>query len=79
MLVALWAISDTATEQLMSRFYEHLVAGESAGESHHQAMKWMRNKGYTKVSEWVPFMLIEDDITFDFGSEGKFYLEKVIC
>ena len=63
----------------MSRFYEHLVAGESAGESHHQAMKWMRNNGYTKVSEWVPFMLIEDDITFDFGSEGKFYLEKVIC
>ena len=59
--------------------YEHLVAGESAGESHHQAMKWMRNNGYTKVSEWVPFMLIGDDITFDFGSEGKFYLEKVIC
>ena len=79
MLVALWAISDTATEQLMSRFYEHLVAGEIAGESHHQAMKWMRNNGYTKVSEWVPFILIEDDITFDFGSEGKFYLEKVIC
>ena len=79
MLVALWAISDTATEQLMSRFYEHLVVGEIAGESHHQAMKWMRNNGYTKVSEWVPFMLIGDDITFDFGSEGKFYLEKVIC
>ena len=63
----------------MSRFYEHLVTGEIAGESHHQAMKWMRNNGYTKVSEWVPFMLIGDDITFDFGSEGKFYLEKVIC
>ena len=42
-LVALWAISDTATEQLMQRFYEHLVGGESASESLHQAMKWMRN------------------------------------
>ena len=29
-LVALWAISDIATEQLMCRFYEHLVSGESA-------------------------------------------------
>ena len=66
MLVALWAISDTATEQLMSRFYEHLVS-------------FVRNNGYSKVSEWVPFMLIGDDITFDFGSKGKFYLEKVIC
>ena len=33
MLVALWALEDSATEQLMSRFYEHLVRGESASES----------------------------------------------
>ena len=52
-LVALWAIEDTATEQLMSRFYEHLVCGESASESLHQAMKWMRNNGFTKVWEIV--------------------------
>ena len=77
-LVALWAISDTATEQLMQRFYEHLVGGESASESLHQAMKWMRNNGYTKVSEWAPFMLIGDDVTFDFGNKGKFYLERVV-
>ncbi|CAH3162003.1 unnamed protein product [Pocillopora meandrina] len=41
-LVALWAIPDSATEKLMSRFYEHLIEGESASESLHQAMKWMR-------------------------------------
>ena len=42
-LVALWTIEDTATERLMSRFYEHLVVGESASESLHlQAVKWMR-------------------------------------
>ena len=29
-LVALWAIRDDATEQLMRHFYEHLVCGESA-------------------------------------------------
>ncbi len=66
-LVALWAIEDRATEQLMRRFYEHLVRGESASESLHEAMKWMRGNGFTKVSEWAPFMLIGDDVTFKFG------------
>ena len=68
-LVALWAIEDTATEQLMRRFYEHLVGGESASESLHQAMKWMRNNGFTKLSQWAPFMLIGDNVTFDFHKE----------
>ena len=65
-LVALWAISDTATEQIMNCFYEHLVRGESASESLQQPMKWMRNNGFTKVSEWAPFVLIGDDITLEF-------------
>ena len=32
-----------------------------------------------ECEEWVPSVLIGDDITFDSGSEGKFYLEKVVC
>ena len=70
-LVASWAIEDTATEQLMSRFYEHLTGGESASESLHQAMKWMRNNDFTKPSQWAPFMLVGDDVTFDFKIQGK--------
>ena len=66
-LVALWAISDKATEQLMCRFYEHLVRGESASESLHQAMKWMRGNGFDHVCDWAPFLLIGDNVTFDFG------------
>ena len=65
-LVALWAIEDKATEQFMRRFYEHLVRGESASESLHQAMKWMRENGFPEVREWAPFMLIGDNVTFDF-------------
>ena len=65
-LVPLWAIEDTATEQLMRRFYEHLVDGESASESLHQAMKWMRNNGFTMVSQWAPFVLIGDNVSFEF-------------
>ena len=65
-LVALWAIEDKATEQLMGRFYEHLVRGESASESLHQAMKWMRENGFPEVRQWAPFMLIGDNVTFYF-------------
>ena len=68
-LVALWAIEDTATEQLMSRFYEHLVGGESASESLHHAMKWLRSNGFPKVCQWAPFMLIGDNVTFDFKTQ----------
>ena len=67
-LVALWAISDRATEQLMCHFYTHL-RGESASESLRQAMKWMRGNGFSKVCEWAPFMLIGDDVTFEFGKQ----------
>ena len=69
-LVALWALDDTATEQFMSRFYEHLVGGKSASESLHEAIKWMRSNGFTKVTEWAPFMLIGDNVTFDFKNKG---------
>ena len=68
-LVALWALEDSATKKLMSRFYENLIRGESASASLHAAMKWMRDHGFTKVSKWAPFMLIGDDVTFAFEQE----------
>ena len=66
MLVALWALEDKATKQSMMCFYEHLVRGESASESLHQAEKWMRDNGFSNVRQWAPFMLMGDDVTFDF-------------
>ena len=68
-LVALWTLQDRATEQFMRRFYENLVQGESASECLHRAMKWMRNNGFPEVSQWAPFMLIGDDVSFHFGEE----------
>ena len=64
-LVTLWAIEDEATEKFMGRFYRHLVDGESVSECLHQAMKWLRSNGFPKVSQWAPFMLIGDNVTFD--------------
>ena len=78
-IVALWALEDEATEQFMNRFYEHLVRRESARESVHQTMKWMRGNGFAKISEWATFMLIGDKVTFDFrnGSEcEQFTLDR---
>ena len=68
-LVAIWAIEDKATKQFMSRFYEHLVRGESASESIDQARKWMRKNGFSKVDQWAPFMLVGDNVTIDFGKQ----------
>ena len=65
-LVALWAIQDEATKQFMSCFYKHLVRGESASESLHQAMKWMRENKFSDVEQWAPFMLVGDNVTLDF-------------
>ena len=72
LLVALWALDDKSTEQLMTHFYDHLVAGKSAGESLHEGMKWMRSNGFD-MSQWAPFILIGDDVTFDFGKKGKMH------
>ena len=66
-LVALWALDDEATEQFMSRFYEHLVRGEGTSDCLHQAMEWMRGNGWPEVRQWAPFMLIGDNVTFEFG------------
>ncbi|XP_078358260.1 uncharacterized protein LOC144643021 [Oculina patagonica] len=66
-LVALWALEDSATEQFMSRFYEHLIREKTASESVHEAMKWMRCNGYSDVRQWAPFMLIGDNVNFMFG------------
>ena len=64
-LVARWALEDSATEKLMKCFYEHLARGESACESLQKATKWMRGNGYSNVRQWAPFMLIGDNVTFD--------------
>ena len=70
-LVALWAIPDLATEQLMNRFYKHLVEGESASESLHRAMKWMRKNCSRKMSDWASFTLIGDDVRLEFDPEAE--------
>ncbi|XP_022797219.1 tetratricopeptide repeat protein 28-like [Stylophora pistillata] len=70
-LAARWALEDEATEEFMSCFYDHLFRGKSASESLHEARKWMRGNGFDKVSQWASFMLIGDNVTFDFENWPK--------
>ena len=66
-IASLWAINDEATLAFMSHFYKHLVKGQSASKSLHEAMKIMReSKEFSAVEYWAPFMLIGDDVTLNF-------------
>ncbi|PFX13696.1 Tetratricopeptide repeat protein 28 [Stylophora pistillata] len=69
-LVASWAIEDEATAKLMDHFYKHLVREESACESLHQAVQWLRSYGFPEPSQWAPFVLMGDNVTFDFLRKG---------
>ena len=66
-IASLWAVNDEATLVFMRHFYEHLVKGQSASKSLHEAMKMMRESDdFNAVMYWAPFMLIGDDVTLDF-------------
>ncbi|XP_068729136.1 tetratricopeptide repeat protein 28-like [Montipora capricornis] len=67
-LVSLWAIDDEATFMFMKSFYEHLADRKSAGTALHHAMKSLRGtKKYSAIKYWGPFVLIGEDVTFEFG------------
>ncbi|XP_068727916.1 tetratricopeptide repeat protein 28-like [Montipora capricornis] len=67
-LVSLWAIDDEATLLFMKCFYQHLADNKSASLSLHHAMKYLREtKKYSAIKYWAPFVLIGDDVTFEFG------------
>ena len=66
-IASLWAVNDQATLVFLRHFYEHLVKGQSASKSLHEAMKMMRESDdLNAVKYWAPFMLIGDDVTLNF-------------
>ncbi|XP_068753648.1 uncharacterized protein [Montipora capricornis] len=67
-LVSLWAIDDEATFMFMKSFYQHLADRKSASTALHHAMKSLREtKNYSAIKYWAPFVLIGEDVTFEFG------------
>ncbi|XP_068677558.1 tetratricopeptide repeat protein 28-like [Montipora foliosa] len=69
-LVSLWAIDDEATLLFMKSFYQHLADRKSASLALHYAMKSLRKtEKYSAIKYWAPFVLIGDDVTFEFGHQ----------
>jgi len=69
-LVTLWAISDEATMEFMSSFYQHLRNGQRASVALHQAMKSLRDsERFCAAKYWAPFLLIGDDVTLEFADK----------
>ena len=83
-LVSLWAIDDEATFLFMKSFYQHLADRKSASTALHHAMKSLQEtKNYSAIKYWAPFVLIGDDVTFEFGQlkhekNGKCYLNVTL-
>ena len=80
-LVSLWAIDDEATLMFMKSFYQHLADRKSASTALHHAIRSLREtKNYSAIKYWAPFVLVGDDVTFEFGQpehekNGKYYLK----
>ena len=71
-VVSLWAIDDEATLQFMKCFYQHLAEGKPASESLNLAMKSLRESDeFCDIKYWAPFLLIGDDVTFDFMAKER--------
>ncbi|XP_068727976.1 tetratricopeptide repeat protein 28-like [Montipora capricornis] len=79
-LVSLWAIDDEATLLFMKCFYQHLADRKSASLALCHAMKSLREtKKYSDLKYWAPFVLIGDDVTFEFGLQELEKDERVLA
>ncbi|XP_068729357.1 tetratricopeptide repeat protein 28-like [Montipora capricornis] len=65
-VVSLWKIDDKATMMFMKSFYEQLADRKSASRALHHAIKSLRQTS-SAIENWAPFVLIGDDVTFEFG------------
>ena len=71
-VVSLWAIDDEATLEFMKCFYQHLAESKPASESLNLAMRSLRESDqFRDIKHWAPFLLIGDDVTFDFMANER--------
>ena len=68
----MWAIDDKATLEFMKCFYQHLAERKPASESLNLAMRSLRESDqFRDIKHWAPFLLIGDDVTFDFMAKER--------
>ena len=56
-LMSLWSVDDKATADLMTEFYNGLIAGKEPDEALVYAQRFLRAKGYSP-DKWAAFVLL---------------------
>ncbi|MBO7052357.1 MAG: CHAT domain-containing protein, partial [Prevotella sp.] len=58
LLMSLWKVNDTATEMLMSEFYQNLVLGKTKRQSFIEAQSWLRDID-PDPNHWAAFIMLD--------------------
>ena len=61
LLMSLWSVSDAATQQMMSSFYQALAAGQSRFDAFATAQQAVRDAGYAAPFYWASFVMLDDN------------------
>ena len=59
LLMSLWSVSDEATDLMMTKFYENLMAGKSKLQAFVAAQESLRNGKYAAPYFWASFILLD--------------------
>ena len=59
LLMSLWSVSDQATDLMMTKFYDFLLAGLPKPRAFQAAQKSLRESGYDSPFYWASFILLD--------------------
>lgn len=59
LLMSLRKVSDIATTELMIRFYQSLISGQTPNQALRTAQQYLRKNGYDKPEYWASFIVLD--------------------
>lgn len=59
LLMSLRKVDDAATAELMTQFYQQLMAGNTPNESLRRAQQYLRQHGYDNPDYWASFIILD--------------------
>ena len=58
-VMSLWEVNSTATQEMMSAFYKYLSTGKSKHEAFYNAIDFLRKKSPEAPELWMPFIMLD--------------------